>query len=308
MSRILITNGDHAANALAAHFPDAEILIWRDVLIEGPVPGGIDDDTLADIRAKHIEEAFGMQNVREEFTRRDLAFARLPQTGRIELWFETDLHDQLQLIQLLARFARQSHPELWLTLAPPPLLNSIDRMTKELKPVSNAQIVEGAALWDAFRSPDPGAVLEASSAGGALPEARNAFARILEEYPHAEDGLGRIERKALEAIRDGAITPGLAFRHYQQTEMLPFLGDLGFYYRLDALQRCAAPLLVGLPEGGIASASRNNKTVEYMHTAIELTDSGYSVLECRADHARLNEIDRWIGGVHLTSGNAWRSN
>jgi len=129
---------------------------------------------------------------------------------------------------------------------------------------------------------------------------------MLEEYPGISDGLGRIERYALLAIRDGAITPGLAFRHYQQTEALPFLGDLGFYYRLDRLASGTSPLVRGLPAGGVAQAARTNMTVEYTHTPIELTDAGRAVLEGRADYIKLNGIDRWIGGVHLTSENVWR--
>ena len=307
MSRILITNGDHAANALAAYFPDAEILIWRDVLIEGPVPGGIDDEALSDIRARHIEQAFGMHDVRADFTRRDRTLAKIRPEDRVELWFETDLHDQLQLIQVLSRLSTQvSRPELWLTLAPPPLIDRIDDMAKTLVPVSAEQVAEAGALWNAFRAPTPDAVIAAAEGKGALPEARAAFARMLEEYPSASDGLGGIERKALQAIRDGAITPSFAFRHYQQTEALPFLGDLGFYYRLEQLGSAKSLLIHGLPPGGVAEAVRTNMTVEYTHTPIELTDTGYDVLEGRADFVKLNGIDRWIGGVHLTNENLWR--
>lgn len=305
--RILITNGDHAANALAAHFPDAEILIWRDVLVEGPVPGGIDDEALADIRAQHIESAFGVRDVRSDFTRRDRAFDEINPSDRVELWFETDLHDQLQLIQTLARFrAQPSRPALALTLAAPPLLNHIDAMAQTLAPVTEAQLAEGAALWAAFRAAEPGPMIDASSGDGALPDARNAFARMLEEYPGAQDGLGRIERNGLLAVRDGALTPGLAFRHYQQTEPLPFLGDLGFFYRLEALGRGASPLIHGLPAGGIARAAQSNMTVEYTETLIELTDTGHAALEGRADFVKLNGIDRWIGGVHLNNANVLR--
>jgi hypothetical protein len=307
MSRILITNGDHAANALAAHFPDAEILIWRDVLIEGPVPGGIDDEALADIRARHIEEAFGVGDVRTDFTRRDRALQAIPAGSRVELWFETDLHDQLQLVQILARFQAQAGSlALSLTLAAPPLLNRIEEMASTLLSVSAEQVAEGAHLWNAFRASTPDAVFAASQTQSLLPEARAAFARMLEEYPGTEDGLGRIERSALLAIRDGAITPGLAFRHYQQTEALPFLGDLGFYYRLDQLAVGKAPLVHGLPIGGVAQAAKTNMTVEYTHTPVELTDAGRAVLEGRADQIGLNGIDRWIGGVHLTHDTLWR--
>jgi len=307
MSRILITNGDHAANALAAHFPDAEILIWRDVLVEGPVPGGIDDEALADIRARYIEDAFGMQDVRADFARRDEAFQRIKPEDRVELWFETDLHDQLQLIQILARFeASKVIPELWLTVAAPPMIQHIDRMAESLTRVSPAHLDEGAELWFTFRRKDPEALWEVADVEQVIPGARAAMYRLLGEFPGAQDGLSRIERYALLAIRDGAIAPALAFRHYQQTEPLPFLGDLGFFHRLDALAFARHPLIRGIPEGGIAEASRTKRMLEYAHAQIELTAVGHEVLEAKADFVKLNGVDRWVGGVHLNGLNVWR--
>ncbi|HRF09893.1 MAG TPA: hypothetical protein PL193_14780 [Xanthobacteraceae bacterium] len=307
MARLLITNGDHAATALAAHFPDAEILIWRDVLVEGPVPGGIDGEALADIRARHIEQSFGMHNVRDNFTRRNEAFARISDHDNVELWLETDLHDQLQLIELLARFAKEKpavSPRF--VFSPPPISSHIDRIAESLQPVQHSHIETAIRMWTAFREPSPEALHALATGGGALPEARAAFLRLLEEYPSPHDGLGRIERHALLAIRDSAITPGLAFRHYQQTEELPFLGDLGFFHRMECLAAGAVPLLQGLPAEGIAQTARSNRTVEYTETLLELTDAGNAVLEGKADHVMLNGIDRWIGGVHLTSDNVWR--
>ncbi|MBK8009323.1 MAG: hypothetical protein IPK23_13545 [Rhizobiales bacterium] len=307
MSRILVTNGDHAAHALAAHFPDAEILIWRDVLVEGPVPGGVDDEALADVRAQHIENAFGMNDVRADFTRRNKAFEKIGDFGRVELWFETDLHDQLQIIELLARLSKNKPAASpYLALAAPPLPNHIDLAAQRMREISGDDYEAAATMWSAFRAPAPGAVREHAFTTGALPEVRTCFARLLEEYPSPRDGLGRVERAALLAIRDGAITPGLAFRHYRQTEPLPFLGDLGFYYRLEKLGLGASPLVHGLPEGGVAKAARSNMAVEYTHTPVELTEAGHAILEGRADHVKLNGIDRWIGGMHLTNENVWR--
>jgi hypothetical protein len=309
VTRLIVTNGDHAATALSAHFPDAEILIWRDVLIEGPVPGGIDDNELASVRAHYIEEAFGMHDVRADLARRDERFNAISAHDEIELWFESDLHDQLQLIQFLARIAsREIALAIKLTLSPPPLPSHIDAMAQKLSPLSPSHIEEAVLLWDAFRASNPNVLLAAAVSSGALPEPRASFLRLLEEYPSPFDGLGRIERQALLAIRDGAFVPGLAFRHYQQTEILPFLGDLGFFARLDALQNCAVPLVRGLPIGGIAEAARTNMSVEYTETEIDLTDEGHAVLDRRSDFVALNGINRWIGGVHLSRGNIWRYN
>jgi hypothetical protein len=307
MSRILITNGDHAANALSAHFPDSEILIWRDVLVEGPVPGNIDDEALADIRAQYIERAFGVSDVRSDFTRRNAAFKKLDNFDQIELWFETDLHDQLQILELLSRFAQRPPASTpLLAMSPPPLSSFIDDAAGEAREITEADYDAAEQMWVAFRASTPDDVLACASEPGALSEARTAFERLLEEYPSPRDGLGRIERNALLAIRDGAITPGLAFRHYQQTEELPFLGDLGFYCRLDQLASGKSPLVLGLPDGGVAEAARSNMTVEYTDTLVELTDAGHDVLEGGEDFIALNGIDRWIGGVHLTNENVWR--
>jgi hypothetical protein len=40
---------------------------------------------------------------------------------------------------------------------------------------------------------------------------------------------------------------------------------------------------------------------------VTITETGRKVLEGRADHIRLNGIDRWLGGVHLKGDKAaWR--
>jgi hypothetical protein len=309
MARHIVTNGDHAATALAAHFPDAEILIWRDVLVEGPVPGEIDDEVLADVRASYIQRAFGMlkDGVRDDFRRRDDLFEQIAGTDELELWFETDLHDQLQLIQFLDRASRRSgFAAMRLAMAVPPLSSAIDAMAGSLQPIGPEELSTAGKLWNAFRERTPAALFEAAHETGSLPEARASLRRLIQEYPSTRDGLGLIERRALLALRDGAVTPGLAFRHYQQTEALPFLGDLGFYDRLQGLALGPHPLISGLPEGGIAAASENSRTLEYTYVPISLTPAGEAVLDGEADRVALNGIDRWIGGVHLTPETLWR--
>lgn len=307
MSRTIITNGDHAAHALAAHFPDAEILIWRDVLVEGPVPGGIDGNTLSDIRAKHIESAFGLKDVRADIARRDNAFASIKPTARVELWFETDLHDQLQILQVLDRFNSSTvWPPLFLTQSPPPLISNIDEMARTFSELDEEALQAAANLWAAFCASDPLPMASLANEKGALPDARNALARLLQEFPSTRNGLGRIERNALLAIKAGAIAPALAFRHYQASEELPFLGDLGFFHRLDALAFCRYPLLTGLPQGGISEASRKNQLLEYSHASLELTQIGERILAAEEDMVAVNGLNRWIGGVHLTPHSVWR--
>lgn len=47
---------------------------------------------------------------------------------------------------------------------------------------------------------------------------------------------------------------------------------------------------------------------DFWHRKIAITEIGENVIAGNADHAALNEVDRWIGGVHLTPKNLWRWN
>src|SRR5215510_3705249 len=102
-----ITNGDSAGDTIRATGLEGDVLPWRDVLHEGPVPGGLELEALSVIRARFLSDETNRRKVEQDFRDRD---ARLQAgTGEdIVLWFEADLYDMLQLIQLLDWFQR--HP------------------------------------------------------------------------------------------------------------------------------------------------------------------------------------------------------
>src|SRR5215475_11934530 len=101
--RLIVTNGDSTAEALRAAGMAAEILPWRDMLHDGPVPQGLSLEALSEVRARYLAEAFaiGHAEVGSEFAARDATIRNHAKFDRIELWFEHDLYDQLQLIQVL---------------------------------------------------------------------------------------------------------------------------------------------------------------------------------------------------------------
>ena len=103
MSILHITNGDAAAALLRNFDPGSEVLPWRDVLHEGPVPSGLGLEELSEVRALFIDavgwEEYGL--ARESFAARDSVIRNHHQFNEIALWFEWDLYDQLQLIQIV---------------------------------------------------------------------------------------------------------------------------------------------------------------------------------------------------------------
>src|SRR5215468_2177322 len=91
-----VTNGTSVS--LSETGLPGEILAWCDVLHEGPVPAGVDDAELCRVRT-------GFLNAGDDLERRDRIFA---ESDEVVLWFEHDLYDQLQLIQILDRCRRMA--------------------------------------------------------------------------------------------------------------------------------------------------------------------------------------------------------
>ncbi|MBD0319769.1 MAG: DUF1835 domain-containing protein [Gemmatimonadetes bacterium] len=295
-----VTNGDHAADQIRAAGVEGEILPWRDVLHEGPVPAGLPLRELSAVRAAFlVSQGVAPAEAAEEFAARDRALEQA--SGEIVLWFEHDLYDQLQLIQLLDWFAEHGQGvRLWL-INPPEYLGTSapERLAAwfaERQPVTPEQLALGRRAWAAFRAPDPTGVqrvMEGDTA--ALPFLAAALRRHLEQLPSVQDGLGRTERQLLEAVEGGAATIRDAFVEHNRREDPVWLGDLSFLGYVDALAAGPRPLLVHTP------AARP------MEGSLRLTPTGRDVLAAREDCVRANGIDRWYGGVHLRGHEArWR--
>src|SRR6185436_601430 len=104
-----ITNGDAAVAVMVAGGIEGEILPWRDVLHEGPVPGGLGLEALSEVRAGFIfDSGWGLREpLTADFRARDARLAAFREHEEVVLWFEHDLYDQLQLLQLLEWFSQQ---------------------------------------------------------------------------------------------------------------------------------------------------------------------------------------------------------
>ena len=48
-----IVDGESSAGSLRGFLPGSDILVWRDALYDGPVPGGLSLDKLSRMRALH---------------------------------------------------------------------------------------------------------------------------------------------------------------------------------------------------------------------------------------------------------------
>ena len=319
-----ITNGDSAGNSLRAAGLPGEVLAWRDVLPEGPVPADLAPDALREVRARFIaERGWGdYATTLADFTARDGALTGAAAHDEVVLWFEHDLHDQLQLLQILDLLVDADPAATRLSLIcigdypVAPRFIGLGQLTPAQlaglfptrQPVVAGQLALGRAAWAAFRAPDPTALASLlASDTPALPFLAGALTRHLEQFPAIGDGLARTERAILEAVAAGANTPPRLFAATQDREEAPFLGDLSAWGYIRELSSGPHPLLAVERGGRFALPNASGTSAAFAAQVLALTETGRGVLAGAADWVALHGIDRWYGGVHLR-GNAaaWR--
>src|ERR1700730_6743923 len=101
-----ITNGDAVANTLKQFLADDDVLPWRDPMVDGPFPTGLNLAATSEVRAAYLAGPhLEYDQVLRDFRLRDEHLAAASRYREIMLWFEHDLLDQLQILQLLDWFA-----------------------------------------------------------------------------------------------------------------------------------------------------------------------------------------------------------
>lgn len=299
-----------------------EILPWRDVLHDGPVPPGFGLVELSGIRAGYLAASgMGEQNrIASDFAIRDSVLERFATYDSVTLWFEWDLYDQLQLIQILdflsraADTAPASAPALeivsmagYLGALP---FESFPALYEGRAPVTSDMLSLGHSAWIAFTSSEPYdiAALIATDTD-ALPFLSAALVRLLEELPSTRDGLARSERQLLQGIAAGKSRFGDLFRDFSNREQRIYCGDASAASYLERLSRGSDPLVL-YPSGERVSAPRNPADQEaFRHVELRLTETGRAVLAGDRDWIEMGGSNRWLGGMHLDGRDAaWRWN
>lgn len=286
-----VTNGDAAAEKIRALGLGGDVLPWRDVLHEGPVPAPATLDSLRPFRARFLagDDTSAVQ-IAEDLEARDRRLGSSLREDEVVLWFEHDLYDQLQLLQILDYLAGRTGPpptarvtlaqsDDYLGLMEAAALRALFERRAD---VTVAQLTAAQRAWAAFSAPDPQGIQGVFDTLAALRYARQALLRHLEEFPAVETGLSRTERQILETLVVGSwsLKDLFAAAHHDREDPF-FLGDSTFFDAVKTLAAGDSPL-VGLDD-----------------ERAWLTDAGREVLAGRLDRVEVLGIDRWLGGVHL---------
>ena len=314
---LILTNGDCAASLLTEAGIDGRVEPWRDSLHEGPLYPlqSLEDFTRFQQGRSAYWAARGVDDIaplQATYQQRDDLIAHHATYDRIELWFEHDLYDQLQLIEILTRLYQLKRfegvhlvqAETYLGMQQADQILNLNALRLD---VDERMMAIADLAWQTVAHTSPTKMAEfvpLKPAG--FPFLTLALKRFLEELP-GPDGLSRTERQMIYSLNRGVTRAGLLFGRCQAMEAAQFWGDLGFFTVLSDLQFCAAPLLTGLPQAfEIALFQDGEARKGFLQAELALTELGGAVLAGAEDFCAHIDIDRFVGGTHVTQASLWR--
>jgi hypothetical protein len=315
-----IHNGDCSANTAKQSSLPGEHFAWREALIDGPTPAGLEGPEWRTVRARHLSNSYGVDRdqCEQDLQNQEKKLASFEDHDEVVLWFEHDLFCQLHLIYLLQYFAQQDLGKTNLSLV---CINKfpgkenfrgLGELTAEQlaslfparQQVTQQQLNLATAAWKAYCSLDPTEVQTLlDSETSALPFLNAALKAHLRRFPSTKNGLGAIENRGLQLVDSGLNRFEDLFRGFGKAEPIYGLGDSQFWQTLQRMSEARQPLLsINNGDNNESQAGDIVRTAEF-----ESTDLGEAVLRDDADFVVLNGIDLWLGGVHLhDQRNLWR--
>lgn len=297
-----ITNGDGAVTALQCAGIQGDFLPWRDVLHLGPLLPGDLMGCFEHSRVLFLSQFFGMPGevVREKFRNRSQFLKGLSSYQCIRLWFEHDLYDQLQLIQVLAHLSGETDtPPLRWVVTDQYIGSSNDMEIHELlrfdQPVPPPCLIDAKNLWGALTQSDPNVWAEYDC--HSLSEwsfIGQTLLRLKNEFPDRYTGLSQSQSMILALLQVQSENGSALFRKYSQQEWGQFMGDAVFEKELQAMLNVNSPLL-----------SKEKDLDSWWSDHFTITPMGLDVLNGKKNHVKVNGIDKWIAGTHLKQDHCW---
>jgi hypothetical protein len=315
-----ILNGSSTESTLKESSVSGEFFSFRDALIAGPARSGLDETNWRRTRAAHLSQSYGVDNdtCENDLLQQFETLASFSKHEEVVLWFEHDLFCQLNLLYLLNWFNDVDLGNTKLSLVNigefpgrehfrglgELSAGELATLFPQRQHVSAAELRLARAAWAAFCSPDPTAIEDLLQTDTtALPFLTRAFTAHLRRFPATGNGLGEIENKTLELIASGREMFVDLFPEFVAAESVYGLGDAQLWLALVGLANAKNPLVTGQNGNGNSHLTKERAST----TVFKLTDIGKAVLDGDADFVGLNEIDEWLGGVHLQgSDELWR--
>lgn len=216
-----ITNGDSLTDRLTQISLDGEIIVWREMLCEGPTVQEVGSNEFIALREKFLQESYNIPegDYEEKFVSQLNKLEKLETYDEIILWFEFDLFCHINMLAAISYLVQHKRTE-------PIYLVCSGRVKgeKELKGLSELSdkqllahyeskihlteddIEMAAFIWELYCGQNPNKLKPEIRKSSNFKYLSSCIRAHLERYPNALTGLNTLETNVLKLIKEHLIT------------------------------------------------------------------------------------------------------
>ncbi|MEH6407651.1 MAG: DUF1835 domain-containing protein [Leeuwenhoekiella sp.] len=216
-----ITNGDSLTERLKEIDLDGDIIIWREMLCEGPTLTDVGTEDFIKIRKKFLLENYSIteQDYEEKFVSQLHKLAEIDTYTEIILWFEFDLFCHINMLAAISYLIQHKNQE-------PVYLVCSGRVTGEkellgLSELSDSQLLAhyenkihlseddlemANFIWELYCGNNPNKLKPEIRKSSNFKYLSSCIRAHIERYPNSETGLNTLETNILKLIKNHRIT------------------------------------------------------------------------------------------------------
>lgn len=288
-----ILNGDASMAAFEAAALPGDVMVWREIMSEGPVVAQAKDEAFWEMRQEYIFQHYaeGAEAYKAKVLDVLLQLKHLHGYKEVLLWFDTDLMCQINLLFLLYYIKPQHHQTL--QMATPEHLPVSQLSVSEFQSTYAHRVVLQAddlslaqQLWQAYADESP-LLLQELLQGDFSPfrYLQEALSLHFQRFPDCDTGLNHVETLLLQHLEPGSSDKQSLRQLIWQTAPGYGYGDS----QIDLILQELSPSLLHI-------------TGE----EVSITEAGKKLLQKQLHLSMLQGRETYVGGVKLDGKNmAW---
>ena len=253
-----IINGDSLTEQVKELELQGEIVVWRELLCEGPCTQEVGSSEFIKLRQKFLKEAYDIspENYQDRFVTQLNKLKATQDYNHVVLWFEFDLFCHINMLAAISFYLenkpnvpfylvcskRQKGEEELLPLSQLPLKHLLNHFENKIK-LDKEDLEIATLVWELYCGNNPIKLKQQIKKTSNFEYLSSCIRAHIERFPNSRTGINSLEKNVLKLVEQQHITSmnqllGYALQYqgyygYSDSQMERVLNKLSIFYTLE---------------------------------------------------------------------------
>lgn len=293
MSQLHIANGDDIAEKIASLGLPGEVIVWREMLCEGPTSFVLDSEEFIRLRTNFLSATYkiGEEDYRKQFIKELNKLTVINGYDEVVLWFEFDLFSHINMLAAISHLLENKKKEPVSLVCSKKLkgekeFSPLSQLSaKHLKnhydcriSLSKEDLLIAGHMWQLYNCDNPQKLKTQIKKKTNFEYLSSCIRAHIERFPNSKNGLNSLEKNILKLIEKNNIT--------SMNQLIGYTLEYQGYYGLGDIQ---------------VKRMIDKLSLFYVveDIKIRLTNEGKEALDSSRNFYRTLQNDEYLGGVKM---------